>query len=124
MTTITFRGYMFDCRHRLLWQALFDIYRQHSGDLSNMDNLLIDLENCNCVVHDVMELGKPRRFVWGMDVGGYQTAWIDEADFHNGDTLLTAQACARDLTVIATVSKHEASLAIATLYHRPASQDS
>lgn len=28
---------------RLVWQELFNIYRQGNGDLSNMDNLLCDL---------------------------------------------------------------------------------
>lgn len=43
---IDFRGSMTGCWPRMLWQELFNLYRKHGGDLTNMDNMLIDYELC------------------------------------------------------------------------------
>lgn len=47
---------------RIIWQQLFDKYRQNGGDLSNMDNMLIDYTN----IVDLYNIG-PNSFVWGFN---------------------------------------------------------
>lgn len=40
---LRFRMYSTKLYSRLVWQELFNIYRENGGDLSNMDSLLCDL---------------------------------------------------------------------------------
>ena len=67
---------MWDVRPRRLWQQLFNFYRENECPLDNMDNILIDLENCVEAIeksHDGTV-----RFLWGCDPGYYFTTWMNE----------------------------------------------
>ena len=72
--TICLRGYLFQARPRVLWQGLFDFYRDHGGYLGNMDNMLLDYENCKEVFQRVNR-GEPADFVFMFCDGGWHTSW-------------------------------------------------
>jgi hypothetical protein len=74
--TVDFRGSMAACYPRMVWQELFNIYRAEGGDLENMDNMLIDLKECE-LMFDKLSRGSSNRFyfVWSCDPGHFQTSW-------------------------------------------------
>ena len=74
VTTINFRGYLHDVRSRLLWQQLFNFYRENNCPLDHLDNILIDLRNCVEAID--MTYDGPVEFLWGCDPGYYHTTWI------------------------------------------------
>ena len=68
-------------RSRRIWQQLFDIYREH-GDLSNMDNMLIDYDNCLKFVKDQRKSGsRHNSFVLGFDFDRGDTWWYSGERF-------------------------------------------
>ena len=77
MKRIDLRGAAFDCLPRILWQALFDEYRQNGGSLDNMDNMLIDLRNCEKAF---LEHDGELSFLFGFDIGG-STTWVYDKTF-------------------------------------------
>ena len=76
MKRIDLRGRSFDCLSRILWQALFDEYRNNGGSLDNMDNMLIDLRNCEKVF---LEQDGEVSFVFGFEFD--KTTWIYDKTF-------------------------------------------
>lgn len=74
MKILDFRGSMYECRSRVLWQALFNLYRERGCNLDNLDNLLIDLKNCEKIIEEAVDTKKT--FHIGMDRTG-QTTWIN-----------------------------------------------
>lgn len=82
--TVDFRGSMWECRPRMLWQALFDIYRENGGDLSNMDNILIDFRNCRkCFYKRLSHENDSHTFLWGFH--RKFTTWINKRDWLDGN---------------------------------------
>jgi len=43
---VDFSNHLAGCWPRLLWQMLFNLYQDNGGDLSQLDNLLIDYDRC------------------------------------------------------------------------------
>lgn len=70
------RGSTQDCFPRILWQGLYDFYAARGGDLTNLDNLLIDYENCKKLFDGVLS----NKFLFG--VMGFSTTWMDSKDFY------------------------------------------
>ena len=79
VTTVNFDGYMYDVRPRLLWQQLFNFYRENNCPLDHLDNMLIDLRNCVQAI-DMTHDG-PVEFLWGCDPGYYNTTWINQSNW-------------------------------------------
>jgi len=73
---VDFHGSMWECRPRILWQALFDCYSANGGRMGHMDNMLIDLKNCQAIF-DSAEQGKRYDFLWGCEPGDYRTTWVE-----------------------------------------------
>jgi hypothetical protein len=71
-------GNMWECRPRILWQAIFDQYIVDGGNLKCMDNLLIDYDNCK-KVFDACEVNET--FLIGMCLKSGNTTWIEEKSF-------------------------------------------
>lgn len=82
--TISFHGSMWDCRARMLWQQLFDYYREHGGDLNHMDNMLIDFETCK-KAFEQQSYNPVTRFVWGCCENHWVTYWYDLAGYTDAD---------------------------------------
>lgn len=54
----------------LLWQKLFDRYREEGCSLKTMYSILIDYEHCKKVFEKVRKSGEPIRFLWGCSPNG------------------------------------------------------
>ena len=76
--TINFLGSARDCIPRILWQRLFDFYREHGGKIDHMDNMLIDFKSCEQLI-DSLDGGK-KQFLFGMVDGHWMTTWRDMDD--------------------------------------------
>lgn len=77
--TLDFRGSMWDCRSRMLWQVLFDYYREQGCPLERMDNMLCD--HTNCVKLSEGFRHEPVIFMWGCDSGCFLTWWVESSQW-------------------------------------------
>ena len=77
---IRLAGSMKDCHARMVWQGLFDVYREYGGSLENLDNLLIDLGNCEDAVEEA-QAGLVGTFLWGFFQRSFCTAAIPCANW-------------------------------------------
>jgi len=81
--TLDFRGSMWDCRPRMLWQKLFDFYRESGCELGHLDNLLIDYENCKKLFdtpHVYYKKGTTH-FIFGCESKQFMTTWISQTSW-------------------------------------------
>lgn len=78
MKSILFSGSPWDTRPRILWQELFNAYREFECDLSNLDNLLIDFENCKNLFDELNGDTERAVFLWGCYKGSFPTTWIPD----------------------------------------------
>lgn len=67
---MNWHGHLTDCWPRLLWQALFDTYREAGGNLDRMDNLLIDLRCCVSACEGI-DRGGATTFLWAFSPHGH-----------------------------------------------------
>lgn len=68
---IDLRGSMYSCMPRMVWQQLFNYYRSFWGDLNDIDNLLIDLDNIRLALEKVYIEDRPSiEFLWGFHKWG------------------------------------------------------
>ncbi len=93
-------GCLYSTWPRLLWQGLFNRYREH-GDLANMDNMLLDYDNCQAFFNDAV--GDEGAFLWGIYDGHYSTTWIPSSAWWGGDPFNNAQLCDHDHLYIVAV---------------------
>lgn len=77
---LDFRGLMWDCRPRMLWQKLFDFYRRSKCDLKRLDNLLLDYENCKKLFDEefIYPQKKAVHFIFGCESSHFMTTWIPQ----------------------------------------------
>lgn len=61
---------------RVLWQDLFNFYRERGGSMTNMDNILIDYENCK----ELFEIVGSGDFLFAFDVDTCRTTWQNRVD--------------------------------------------
>jgi len=73
---LDFRRSMHCVRARMLWQALFNLYREHGAPLERMDNMLIDLRNCY-TLFDRLAYRTYEEFMWGCCSKHFVTTWIE-----------------------------------------------
>ena len=79
MKTVNIRGTVHSVKPRTLWQQLFNFYRENGGDLDNLDNLLVDFNNCRELFNSQDRLfWKTTKFVWGLRDDGMSTDWLGE----------------------------------------------
>ena len=71
---LAFRGSMASCYPRMLWQRLFDIYKEVGCDLAHLDNLLIDYGLVKTII-DELKPSSPSVFIWGCYSKSFQTAF-------------------------------------------------
>ena len=81
---IAFTGSMPDIRPRMLWQTLFDLYRENNCDINNMDNMLIDYEKCKDVFTKLITNNEVK-FLWGCAPNSFQTNFCICQDFNTYD---------------------------------------
>lgn len=81
MNEISLHGNMWSVNPSVLWQQLFNLYRD-GGNLDFMQNMLIDYENCK-QVFDQVNKDKNIVFIFGFDCGKIipNTMWLWEKDF-------------------------------------------
>ena len=103
---VNFRGSMRDVRARMLWQRLFDFYREQGCPLDHMDNMLIDLRNCVEAMDGLG--GGSTRFLWGCTPGHCMTTWQPDGAWINGDVELTCEWANGDWFVLCELSEDEA----------------
>ena len=97
VTDLTFdAGTLDSVRTRELWQHLFAMYRSNFGSLNNMNDLLVDLHNCETAI-DRSHKRYETKFIWAFSTHG-TTVWIWEHDF-DGDAANTAMAHASGCNV-------------------------
>jgi len=72
---ISLRGSDHNCFPRILWQQLFNFYREKGGDLNNLDNLLIDHDCCKKLFEEMQFDGKAV-FIFGCDSNYFTTEFI------------------------------------------------
>ena len=108
--TIEFRGSMRDCIPRILWQRLFDFYREHGGKIDHMDNMLIYYQNC-LKLADSIGFDGEFRFLFGMVDGHWMTTWrdMDESQMTVEEIKLTT---CYDHWLLCTVTSEEATFKI------------
>lgn len=71
--TVTFLGESSGCRSRMIWQAMFDLYVKCGGDISHLDNLLIDFDNLKDTFRSWAERYETQFVLWGFDTHGATT---------------------------------------------------
>lgn len=104
MITVNFTGYAWSVHARLLWQALFNIYRKNNCPLDNMDNILIDLKYCKEVVDKTID-GEVK-FMWSVSPGYHHTTW-----YWGHDALAYAKSV-DEIIIVGTVNEKAATLQI------------
>lgn len=77
---ISFRGDMYSVLPRKVWQILYNIYSEAGCDLTNLDNLLIDYDNCK-ELFDNLKKEEEVVFIFGCSHRTYPTTWISENKF-------------------------------------------
>ena len=77
---LSFHGDMYSILPRKLWQVLYNIYSEASCDLTNLDNLLIDYDNCKDLFNQ-LERGQEAVFTFGCEPKHWMTTWIPENQF-------------------------------------------
>lgn len=79
---IDFHGCMHGVQARKLWQRLFDFYREKGCPLGNLDNLLVDYQNCVKVFDSLSgEEMATECFMWVCDPSSYRTQWAPHSHF-------------------------------------------
>lgn len=106
---VSFHGRLWDVRPRILWQSLFDFYRQQGCHLDHLDNMLIDLRNCT-EVFDKLRNSQTVKFLWGCNPGHSETTWIEESSFEDYSIEMIVTIAAFDYFVLCEVSGDEAKL--------------
>ena len=109
---LDFRGSMWDCRPRMLWQKLFDFYRDSGCPLDHMDNILIDLRNCQ-ELFDSDDLGFMKgtlHFIFGWCPGHFMTTWIPRQSWLSDDPKLTIRYSNFDRYLVCSVNDSRAKL--------------
>jgi len=76
---VDLRGHMADCWPRLLWQAMFDLYRAAGGNLDRMDNMLIDLKCCVSACEGIGRGGAPT-FLWAFSPRSGFTSFLPDTE--------------------------------------------
>lgn len=104
---IDFRGSLWNVRPRILWQSLFNFYRQQGCPLDHLDNMLIDLRNCT-EVFDKLTNNQTVEFLWGCNPGHSETTWIAESSFEGYSIEVITTISAFDYFVLCEVSGDEA----------------
>jgi len=82
---------------------------QSRADLENLDNLLIDYDNCKALFEE-LEPGWSFVFLWGCVENHFMTGWYNETDWLDGDPELTARVIGYDVTVLVHVTNEEITL--------------
>lgn len=72
--TVDLRYRHFTVMPRLIWQKLFDIYRDAGGYLENMDNILVDYDSCRRAL-EICDTCSD--FLFEMCKDDYQTRWTE-----------------------------------------------
>lgn len=102
---ISFRTHQEDVIPRKIWQQLFNLYREHGGPLDNMDNILIDLRNCEQIMSDIGGEDITKRFLFGFNYQNYMTTWIPEEKWIDPDCTKAIQFLSHDFFVLCEVSR-------------------
>lgn len=97
---------MYECIPRVIWQQLFNFYRENCGDLGNLDNLLIDYENCKKFFDQCVDREKPITFIFGMCEKSGNTTWIEEEYFWE-DIQVRIAASSFDHHILCTITQKE-----------------
>jgi hypothetical protein len=99
---ITFRGNLYSCYPRLLWQALFDLYCANGCAMENMDNMLIDYDTIKREVFP--ETGKvTREFIWGCTPTCWYTEWFARRHWCCDSPRLTARLASSGVVYVVKV---------------------
>ena len=111
---VDFRGSMWDCRPRMLWQKLFDFYRESGCTLEHLDNLLIDFGNCQELFDKKLlhpNEGVTVHFIFGCNVRDFMTTWVErERWWVDHDPKQTIEFLSYDRCLICSVNSNEAKL--------------
>lgn len=107
---VSLRGYLQDVKPRVLWQSLFNLYRELGCPLDRMDNILLDLENCQRAVN--MASDKPLAFIWSCEPGDYRTLWRYEWEWSIADPTQYAMTLVEAWVVLCKLTGHEATFNI------------
>lgn len=83
----------------LLWQMLFDRYREEGCLLSNMHNILVDYDSCKEMV------GNYDRAIWSCSPGDYVTEFTNVTGLDNDEIVLTY-----DVNYLITLTEDEFTL--------------
>lgn len=78
---IDLRFNVVECIPRLIWQQLFNFYRNNGGNLDRLDNLLIDYENCKKYFDDILFKKDKIKFILAIHLKTGSTSWIEEKSF-------------------------------------------
>ena len=75
--TVDFSKSSYDQWYRILWQKLFDLYRENGGSLDCMNDLLIDLKSCDQLCKRVLGGATPT-FFFSFSSGSDMTFWSSD----------------------------------------------
>lgn len=66
----------FSCKPRMLWQVLFDFYRDVGGRIESMDNMLVDYDQCKRLIDEELGHGRDFTLAFGCDKGSFFTTLV------------------------------------------------
>jgi len=75
--SISFSCSVYECLPRKIWQVLFNFYRENGGDLDDMDNMLIDYEQCKKFIEQTVKSEVPTNFLFGLHIATGITSWVN-----------------------------------------------
>lgn len=104
---------MWDCRPRMLWQKLFDFYREQGCKLEHLDNLLIDFVNCQKLFdEELLNLNEKTtvHFIFGCDPGYSNTTWIPQKHWKTDDVRILMTYANYDRYLVCSVNCNRAKL--------------
>jgi hypothetical protein len=110
---VDFSTHMWSVRPRVLWQKLFDLYRDNGCPLEHMDNILIDFQYCLEAFNEMLDKDAIN-FLWGLYPGHYQTTWVKEKSWSEIGVDDFVSMSNFDFFVLCQLTKEKAVLTIKT----------